>query len=336
MNAQNAATQSERALTQRDDSLLANVAMLYYRDGLTQNEIAGRLGVSRATVVNYLRQAREQNIVDIRIKGASFSASNLSKALREAFGLVDVFIATAFPDPVADPEQRAVEIRRQVARVGAMAVYDLVQSGDVLGVAWGETIQWLSEEMPRGAVRNLTVCQMIGSMKSPLLPAAETSSIRIASSLGADCHTLHAPAILSTREIADALRREPIIRAQLQKFSEMTKTLFSVGNCLRTTHIVKTGILTVGQMKWYTDRGAVGVICGRFIDAKGRHVEGDMDTRMIAVTPEDLQRAKAGILVASGADRIEAIKAALAGNYARYLVTDEMTGRLLLSARGPA
>jgi DNA-binding transcriptional regulator LsrR (DeoR family) len=333
MNLRLATGQPERALTQRDDSLLANVAMLYYRDGLTQNEIAIRLGASRATVVNYLRQAREQNIVDIRIKGASFSASNLSKELREAFNLDDVFIATAFPDSGTDAKRRAVEVRRRVARVGAMAVYDLVQPGDVLGVTWGQTIQWLSEEMPRGAVRGLTVCQMIGAMRSPLLPAAETCAIRIASSLGADCRTLHAPAILSTREIADALRREPTIHAQLQKLSELTKTLFSVGNCSRTTRIVQSGIVTLAEMKWYTDHGAVADICGRFIDGQGRHVEGDLDARMIGVTPSDLKKAKAGILVACGAEKVEAMKAALAGRYARYLVTDEITGKLLLSAR---
>jgi DNA-binding transcriptional regulator LsrR (DeoR family) len=307
--------------------------MLYYRDGLTQNEIAIRVGVSRATVVNYLRQAREQNVVDIRIKGASFSASNLSKELRDAFDLDDVFIATMFPDPETDPKRRAVEVVRQVARVGAMAVYDLVQPGDVLGVAWGQTIQWLAEEMPRGAVRDLTVCQMIGSMKSPMLSASETCAIRIASSLGADCRTLHAPAILSSRRMADALKREPIIRTQLQKLSELTKTLFSVGNCSQTTRLVRSGIVTLAQMKGYTDRGAVADICGRFIDGQGRHVEGDVDARVIGVTPSDLKRARAGILVASGAEKVEAIKAALAGRYARYLVTDETTGKLLVNRR---
>ncbi len=323
----------ERALTQRDDSLLANVAMLYYRDGLTQNEIATRLGVSRATVVNYLRQARDRNIVDIRIKGASFSASNLSKALREAFGLDDVFIAATFPDSEADAEGRALQVVRQVARVGAMAVYDLVQPGDALGVAWGKTIEWLSEEMPRGSVPDLTVCQMIGSMKAPHMPAAETCAIRIASNLGADCRTLHAPAILSSRTIADALRREPTIRAQLQQLSALSKTLFSVGDCSPTTHQIRAGIATLAQMKWYVDHGAVAVLCGRFIDAKGRHVEGELDARMIGVTPADLRKAKAGVLVAAGGEKVEAMKAALAGGYAKYLVTDEMTGKRLLAAR---
>lgn len=197
----------QRALTQRDDSLLANVAILYYKDGLTQSDIAQRLGVSRASVVNYLRQAREQNLVDIRINGASFSVSRLSTDLRDAYGLEDVYIATAYPDADDGPEKLSATLRRQVARVGAMAVYDLLQPGDVLGVAWGETIQWLSEEMPRGAVRNLTVCQMNGSMKPPLAPAAETCSIRISSALGADCFTLHAPAILEPRDRRGAAAR---------------------------------------------------------------------------------------------------------------------------------
>ena len=325
-----ATEKDERALPQRNDAVLANVAILYYKDGLTQSEIAKRIGVSRATVVNYLRQAREQNIVDIRINGTSFSVSKLSKDLREAFGLEDVYVASVFPGPDVNPEKLAKDIRRHVARVGAMAVYDLVQPGDVLGVAWGETIQWLSEEMPRGNVRNLTICQMIGSMKSPLLPASETSSIRIASSLGAECYTLHAPAILSSKEIAEALKNEPIIHAQLQKLTELTKVLFSVGNSSETTHLVQSGIASTEELRWYRQHGAVGVICGRFIDAQGQHVVGEMDSRMIGVTPAGIKAVDCGIMVASGAEKIEAIKAALAGHYAKYLVTDETTGKLLL------
>ncbi len=324
----------ERRSLNRNDTLLANIAILYYKDGLTQNEIAKRLGVSRPTVVNYLRQAREQNIVDIRINGTSFSSSKLSKDLRDAYGLKDVFIASVLPGPGSNADKRARDVRRQVARVGAMAVYDLLQPGDVLGIAWGETIQWVAEEMPRGIIRNLTICQTIGSMKSPLLPAAETSSIRIAASLNADCYTLHAPAILSSKKIADALKKEPIIRTQLEKFRELTKVLFSVGNCSETTHIVQSGIASVEELHWYQAHGAVGVICGRFINAKGEHVKGEMDERMIGITPEDLKHVRCGILVAAGTDKIEAIRAAFVGGYVQYLVTDEMTGRLLVSRDG--
>ncbi len=321
----------ERNSAQKNDMLLAHVAILYYKDGLTQSEIAKRLGVSRATVVNYLRSAREQNIVDIRISGSSFVGSRLSRDLKERFGLEDVYIAIVFPGTALSLAKQAAEIRRQVARVGAMALCDLVQAGNVLGVAWGETIRRLSEELPRSSVRNLTVCQLIGSMKSPLLSAAETCAIRIASNLGADCYTLHAPAVLTSAKLAEERKVEPIIQTQLQRLNTLTKTLFSVGNCETSTHIIQAGITTQKELDWYRSQGAVGVICGRFIDASGRHIEGKVDARMISITPAQMKKVKTGILVASGTEKIEVIKAALAGGYATHLIIVEPTGKQLLS-----
>ena len=66
-------------------------------------------------------------------------------------------------------------------------------------------------------------------------------------------------------------------------------------------------------------------------EAAGRHVVGETDARMIGLTPDRLRQIASGILIASGADRIAAIRAALAGGHARYLVIDETTARLLLA-----
>lgn len=312
------------------DALLANVALLYYKEGLTQGDIARRLGVSRPTVVAYLRQARELGIVDIRIDGLSFAASSLSRELRSAYGLADVFLIDE-PSVSAGPSNDAVQhARRQLAQVGAMAVFDLLAPDDSLGVAWGQTIHWLAEEMPRGTVPGLSVYQMIGSMKSRHLPAAETSAIRIASSLNAECFTLHAPAILSNRDVADALRREPVIAEQLRALRSLSKTLFSVGNVSDDTQLVLSGIATADDVRAYVRRGAVGVLSARFIDAEGRPIEGDLDGRIIGMELSDIRAVGNGILVSSGSDKVAAIRAALLGGYARYLVTDKQTGENLL------
>jgi len=42
------------------ESIVIEAAWLYYHDGLNQAEIAKRLEVSRATVVNYLHEVREK------------------------------------------------------------------------------------------------------------------------------------------------------------------------------------------------------------------------------------------------------------------------------------
>jgi len=46
------------------EGVLADIAALYDKNGLTQSEIAGRIGVSRPAIVNYIKQAREQGIDD--------------------------------------------------------------------------------------------------------------------------------------------------------------------------------------------------------------------------------------------------------------------------------
>ena len=320
----------DRIGRQPSDYQLAATALLYYKDGLTQNEIAKRLGVSRATVINHLRLARERGIVDIRINGSSFSTNKLSKDIKTRFGLEDVYIAPVLESGSAsevNPEEGPI---RQVARVAAMALCEIISPDDVLGVAWGETIQLLAEELPWLSKPGLRVLQMIGSMKSPLLVAAETCAINIARRFGAECYTLHAPAILSNSELAGSLRAEPTIKNQLAQLDGMNKTLFSVGSLLPRTHLLQSGIASEKDLEWYKKNDAVGIICGRFINRKGDHVRGFLDERMIGVTPRQLKTAQAGILVVSGEHKVEATLAAIRGGYTTHLVLDEHIGKALL------
>jgi len=316
----------------RGEYQLAATAMLYYKDGLTQNEIAKRLGVSRATVINHLRLAREHGIVDIRINGSSFATNKLSKDIKARFDLEDVYIASIFDDGSSAKINSEEDILRQVARVAAMALCEIVSSHDVLGVAWGKTIQLLAKELPLLSKPGLSVFQMIGSMKSPLIVAAETCAINIARRFSADCYTLHAPAILTTSELANALRAEPTIKTQLEQLSGMNKTLFSVGSCLQRTHLLQSGIASSNDLDWYTKNGAKGIICGRFIDENGNQVAGPLDERMIGVTLDQLRAAESGILVISGQHKLEAALAAIRGGFVSHLILDESIGKALLKA----
>lgn len=312
------------------NGVLATTAMLYYKEGLTQNEIATRLGVSRPTVVNHLRMAREQNIVDIRINGAAFAASSLSRELKGKFDLQDAYVAEFAPDPESDNYK--ISVNRHVARVGAMALHDILQPGEMVGAAWGETMQFLSEEVPYRLIDNLTVCQLNGSMSTPLVSAAESVAIRIASRLGAECFTLHAPAVLSSPELAAALRKEPTIQSQLDRLRSLDRFLFSVGNCDSDTPMVQMALTSKSEIDWYRNHGAVGVLCGYFIDSAGEHVQGPVDDRMIGVTLDQVRNSRRGILVAGGHSKLDAIQATLNGGYVSHLVTDDQTARYLLGA----
>ncbi len=312
-----------------EEAILSNVALLYYGEGLTQSEIARRLRVSRATVVNMLRECRERGIVEIRVDGKRLKLSNLSRGLREAYGLSDVYIASDDSKP-GEPHSRQSALAH-VGRVASIAMLDLVEPGDIVGVAWGETIRAVSEAMPRNRVPDVTIRQMIGSMITDRVPTSESCAIRIANMIEATCYTLHSPAILASASLAETFRSEPTIHQQLDRLKSLDLTVASIGNLDDETHLRASGMASSDEIRRARDTGARGVLCCRFIDADGQHMPLPPDDRIIAAGVDDLKRARKKLHVVCGEDRLEAVRAALAGNLVTHLCVDQRLGERLLS-----
>ncbi len=145
------------------DEIVVEAAWLYYHDGLNQNEIADRLEVSRATVVNYLQEARERNYIRVTMAPDIFMGHKLSHQLREKFGLKAAFIV---PNGVGNIQARLT----RAARGAAEWLPDLVMPGDKIGVAWGQTIYELAELLVSSAnvtIPDVEVAQLVGSMATP-------------------------------------------------------------------------------------------------------------------------------------------------------------------------
>jgi len=310
------------------DAQLANVALLYYGEGLTQSEIAKRLAVSRPTVVNMLRESRERGIVEIRVDGEVLAASTLSRQLCAKYGLADAYVSRSRAGAAPDRDESLA----QLARVAAMAVLDVVRPGDTVGVAWGETIKAVAEAMPRQPVDGVTVCQLIGSMVSDRVAASEDCAIRIANNLNADCYTLHAPAVLSSAALADSLRAEPTIASQLDRLETLDVAIYSIGNTAPSTHLIAAGIADEAQVVQAVEAGARGIVCCRYIDARGQAIDMPPTDRVIAVEVDQLRRADRKLVVIAGEDRLDAALAILRGGLATHLCVDEPLATALMAA----
>src|ERR1700739_2120448 len=69
------------------EELLLRAAWYYYKDELTQDEIARRLSMSRASVGRLLDRARKVGLVSISLNTAYLDAFELSGELRRVFRL---------------------------------------------------------------------------------------------------------------------------------------------------------------------------------------------------------------------------------------------------------
>ena len=74
------------------EELLLRVAWFYYKDELTQDEIARRLSVSRASVGRMLERARKVGLVSINLNAGHLDAFEVSSELRRTFDLTEALV----------------------------------------------------------------------------------------------------------------------------------------------------------------------------------------------------------------------------------------------------
>ncbi len=310
------------------ENLVIEVTWMYYNDGLNQQEIAQRLGVSRATVANYLQEARERGYIKISLHDSAFTNHRLAKDICDRFGLAAAYV---LPDGAADTES----VFRRVARGAAEWLPDLLTEGDMLGLAWGRTMYEMAGQSDPPPFENLTVVQLVGSMATPYGFTSEACSTRLAQNLCAKCINLHVPAIVSRASLAESLRKEPIIEAQLAFLEKCNKYVFSVGTCRADSHVVGSGLASLDDLALYVEKGAAGVVCGRFIDIDGKPIAGPMDERMIGIELDRLLSMEMGILVVPGHDKIGAARAAIRGGFVTHLVTSSGIAEAMLASGSP-
>lgn len=313
-------------LAPRDATPFIEAAWLYYHDGMNQNDIAERMRISRASVVNYLNEARSRGWVRVHLDSDVFRGHRLATELCDAYGIEEALIV---PDDPAEPDGAG-----RVTRAAADWLPRLLEPGDRLGVSWGATVYQMARQVAPYPVPDLTVAQLLGSRPAALGFAAEDCTAILAQKLGGQCINLHVPLILSDKGLRDALCAEPVVRAQLDALATCNKTVLACGTCDAGAHVVRSGILSLAEMAAYREEGAAGVICARLIDGAGRPVVADVEERMIGVSLDQMKGKEMALLVAAGPGRARPARAALLGGFVTHLATSASIAEELLGMRG--
>ncbi len=303
------------------DAVMA-AAWLYYHDKLNQSDVAEIIGVSRASVVNYLQEARDRGIVRVVLAPEQEAPIDLAFSLKAQFGLHSCLV---IPDDGGrtDPAWR-------IGSAGGRVLATTLAQGDIIGVAWGRTVLALSQTIPEtSSVANVSVVQIVGSMLATYELSPELCTSNIAARIGARCVNLHAPALISSPHVRELILREPAIVEQLRLIHACTRVVFSVAGVEPSSTILHSGLVTPTEVKPYVKRHTVGVVAGRFIDGDGEPIEGPLDERFIGIGLRELKQIPDRLCVAGGPHKIAVLRAALVGGYVTTLVTDERTARAL-------
>lgn len=317
----------------KSDRFLIKVAELYYRDGLSQQEIAQKLHTSRTSISRALIQARNEGYVQIRIQYPEQSNLGLERELEEKYGLTEALIAVPAYDQASDQE---------VAFQAVDYTLRVLKKNMVLGMTWGRAMHGFVEQLAQDerlrslSFRNVKIVPFLGTPGVTQLDSwdATTYSNTLATKVG---NLLHCASYnLSAPMYVDGEKEKELIEGidEISKVLHMAETadmaLIGIGSMQKDSSIIKAGIRTEEEYKELIQKGAVGEVVGRIYDKNGQTVDEDLQRKMIGISLDKIAKIPVRVGISYGKDKIEAIKGAIAGGLVNVLVTDVPTAELLL------
>lgn len=312
------------------DSVVVHVAQLFYERDMTKQDIAAQLGISRFKVARMLDHAKSEGIVRIQIRGKSALDAELGRALEQRFALENAL--------VVDVEAGA-DLTDSIAAVAANWLGQLVRNEDVLGVAWGSTLQRVAEFTRFEGGLDLPVVQICGALahtdrgQGPL----EITS-KFASQLGEHAHWLLTPALLDNTPTLQELLKHPAISPTVAMFDKVTVALVSIGSFAEPgqSALLSAGAIGGAERDDLAARGAVGDLLVHLFDREGTFTPTSITDRAVAMSVDQLRAVPRVIAVAGGPGKHEAIAGALRTGVINFLVTDAESARFALASAPPA
>jgi deoxyribonucleoside regulator len=327
-------TPSVLGLESRREELLAEVAILIYEQGLTQQEVAERIGVSRSTVSRLMDEARQRGIVQIYINTPFHRSVELQSRLCERFALREARVL------VSD----GLGYRDMLQRLGMSAAFylrALVKNDMRVGVAWGTALYELVRAFrPLDRDTRISVIQIIGSIGAidQNVDGANLSH-DFAKLVRGRYYDLHAPLVVETAQLREALMRERDVADVLAMARQADIALVGIGSVeTGFSSLVRAGYLSEDDLPHLRASSAVGDVCAHHFDMNGRELPIDLNQRVIGITLEQLKEIPFVVALAGGKQKAPAILGALRGGYLDVLITDSVaaTEVLALDSASPA
>ncbi len=299
-------------------------ATFYYRNQLSQQEIAQRLGVSRQTAGRLLQRARDLGIVHVEIRSPLSYSAELECSLEATFQLLEAVVVTS---PVDTDES----IKEAIGKAAAAFVQRRVKDDDIVGLSWSTTVHQCALHLQPVRVRNATVVSLDGSLNRTSFPTyAEYIVHRTAEAFGARPVFMPAPMVVDRPDIRTSLLSDSHVAEALELARRANLAIFGIGDLSEHSSPFKAGYVDSEMLQRLRSAGVAGDICGQFYDLDGSPSAPHLAERTIAVELSNLRSKEVSVGLAGGLRKVDAILGALRGRYCNALITDEETAKALL------
>ncbi len=298
--------------------LLIDISVMYYLEGMTQNQIAKKLDISRPKISRLLKRARELDIVEINIKYESDTILQLQNKIKSKFNVNNVVIVNT----LSNYEDTLEEIGKAAAKV----LSDEIKEDMIVGITWGNSVRSTVSHMKKKKVDNVKIVELFGAIGYDMGEADMFSiGTSLSGKIGGKLYPLPAPIYIEDKVTKEVLMNNPIIKNSLDMIDNCDLILTGLGSVdASTPQTLWDEFVENDTKEEIKKKGGVGFICAHFLHKNGEFLDMDINENIIGIKTESIKNNRI-VLVAGGEKKGKAIYAALKGGYIDTLVTDEKT-----------
>lgn len=305
-----------------DASMAARAAWMYYAGGLTQSEVARRLGLSSLKAHRLITRANAEGLVKVHIDADVSECVALEVGIAERFSLDYCEVI---------PEIGADELPiRALGIAGGQFLRREIEGGGqrLIGVGHGRTLAASVDHMPRTPGGNTMFVSLLGGLTRKFSANPHDVIHRLAERTGAEAYVMPVPMFANTVEDRAVLVGQKGVSEVLDLARSADLLFAGVGTSEQEASLVATGMIAPGEMEAIRAAGGAGELLGHFFDETGGPVETALSARAVALGREELRNRRI-VAVAGGRIKRRATRAILRSGFLRGLITDEATARSL-------
>jgi DNA-binding transcriptional regulator LsrR (DeoR family) len=305
-----------------DKSLRLRAAWLYHGYGMTQNEVAEKLGIGRSTTIRLLEEAKKRGEVRIWIEEGEAELVELALEIESELSLDEVIVV-----PASDNLEQAA---RLVGLALGKFLSETITDTMTIGVGWGRTLTASLSSFHPPAHSGIKVMSLLGGSVETRFSNPVEFAWRIASALDAECYLFPAPLVVNSAETKRTLIAECGLEPIFRLAQSMDLAVVSTGDINQNSTSLVRNLISAREHQELIDLGCVGDLMCNFLDADGKLVSHPLNDRVMSVGLDTLHKAGHIVLASGGQSRVAAIYAAIRCVGCHTLVTDELAARALL------
>ncbi len=302
--------------------LAARAAWMSYVGGLTQDQIAQELGISRQRAQRLVARALAEGLVRMRIDHPIAQCLEYERDLKARYGLDHAWVA---------PHAHASDALASLAPFAAPIIERLFlgETPQTFSVGTGRTLRQVVEHMiPIDGSRHRIV-SLIGNASPDGSASFFEVIMRLAEKVSARHFPMSIPVVARDAEELALYLSLPHVKAARALAELADLGIVGIGQMSDDAPLRVDGFLSAQELAELRAAGAAGEITGHVFDKNGKFLDHPYNARVVGVRVPNGKYPVIGI--AGGERKRTAIRAALTGGLLAGVVTDEATARALLN-----